>query len=198
MKSERIDVRAIKDKLEEVTLDIENDIRAGNTTYLPIANAKELSAYADPGSEQSIRGVIAWNAIYPDDQIDLPSKVKMLKLNLFDEEDIEPLREKYPDVYSAIKETVFDDDSGIFVVRSVDKKGKEKIKSKGLQVIAIPSYSNIPEWCIPYIDYNSVVGTILGPFKSVTDLLGLQTVETGYSKNGVNRKTERLTNFIEF
>ena len=173
------------------------DIECGNLTYLPIANAKELSAYADPGSEQSVRGVLAWNSIYPDSQIDLPSKVKMLKLTIFKEEDIFPLKDTEPEIYDTIMREVFNDHSGVFVTRGM-KNGKPVVKSKGLQVLAIPSNGSIPEWVKPYIDYGSVIGTILSPFKSVTDLLKLNCVSTGYKKNGVNRETESFTNIITF
>lgn len=173
------------------------DIQCGNLTYLPIANAKELSAYAEPGSEQSIRGVLAWNSIYPDTPIELPSKVKMLKLTIFREEDIKDLKNKEPEIYNTICNEIFNDKSGIFVTKAV-KNGKLTVNSKGMQVLAIPSNGSIPEWVKPYIDFGSVIGTILAPFKSVTDLLKLNCVSTGYKKNGINRETESFTNIISF
>lgn len=197
LKSENIDVRGLREELRQLEKDIMQDIQMGNLTYLPIANAKELSAYAEPGTEQSVRGVITWNSIYPDNQIELPSKVKMLKLTTFKEEDIEPLKRTEPEIYDIIMKEIFHDHSGIFVTTSV-KDGKVHVKSKGMQVIAIPSNGSIPEWIKPFIDYGSMIGSILAPFKSVTDLLKINCVPTGYKKNGVNRETESFTNIITF
>lgn len=197
LKSDKIDVKALREELKELEKDVLEDISVGNLTYLPIANAKELSAYADPGSEQSVRGVIVWNLINPDEQIELPSKVKMLKLTLFREEDLEPMKKTHPEIYEIIKQNVFHDESGIFVTKSV-KNGKLHVNSKGLQVLAIPSYGSIPDWCKPYIDYGSVVGSILSPFKSVTDLLKINCLSTGYKSNGINREVESFTNIITF
>jgi len=197
LKADSIDVRGLREELRQLERDILEDINCGNLTYLPIANAKELSAYAEPGTEQSVRGVIAWNSIYPDSPIDLPSKVKMLKLTIFKEEDILPLKNTEPEIYDTIMREIFNDNSGIFVTQSL-KNGKVTIKSKGMQVLAIPANGSIPEWVKPYIDYTSVVGSILAPFKSVTDLLKIHCLPTGYKKNGVNREADAFTNIITF
>ena len=197
LKADTIDVRGLREELRILEKTIIEDIQCGNLTYLPIANAKELSAYAEPGSEQSVRGVLAWNSIYPETPIELPSKVKMLKLTIFKEEDIEPLKHTEPEIYKTIIKEIFHDRSNIFVTKVV-KNGKTSIKSKGFQVLAIPAYSRIPDWVKPYIDYNSMIGSILSPFKSVTDLLKINCVSTGYKKNGVDRESEMFTNIISF
>lgn len=197
MKSDSIDVRGLREELRSLERDIMEDINCGNLTYLPIANAKELSAYAEPGSEQSIRGVLAWNSIYPDSPIDLPSKVKMLKLTIFKEEDMAPLKRTNPEIYDVIKREIFEDTTGIFVTKTTSG-GKISFKSKGMQVLAIPANGSIPDWVKPYIDYTSVIGSILSPFKSVTDLLKINCLPTGYKKNGINRESDMFTNIISF
>ena len=40
---------------------IRASIKKGEVDFLPIGNAKEISAYKDPSSEQSVRAVFAWN-----------------------------------------------------------------------------------------------------------------------------------------
>ena len=197
LKAEEIDVKGLRNELMELQKTIMEDIQCGNLTYLPNANAKELAAYAEPGSEQSVRGVIAWNLLNPESQIELPSKVKLLKLMIFKEEDIEPLRRTNPDIHKIIMDEIFNDTSGIFVTKSV-KNGKVNIKSKGMQVLAIPNNASIPDWVKPYIDYTNVIGSIMAPYKSVTDLLKINCVSTGYKKNGINRETESFTNIITF
>jgi len=193
LNSEIIDVKALREELKNLEKRIYESILSGNTEFLPIASVKEFDAYKEPGREQSVRGALVWNMVYPENPIEIPSKVKMIKLTCFNEEDILPLKQTEPEIYDALIEGVFRDKSGIFIVPN--NKGN---KSKGLQVLAIPSYETIPEWVKPFIDYNNNIGTILSPFKSVTDLLKLTCVETGYVKNGVNRHVDSFTNIISF
>ena len=78
-----------------------------------------------------------------------------------------------------------------------DKKGKWVYKKRGLQVLAIPSNSRIPEWALPFVDYNTMINTIISPFKPVLEIFGVKFSEEGKTKNGVSRKTNGLTNIIK-
>ena len=64
--------------------------------------------------------------------------------------------------------------------------------------MAIPNNETIPEWCKPYIDYNTVINNILGQFKGVLDVFGIDCPETGKSIKSVNRKTRRFSNIVRF
>ena len=192
--TENIDVKALENELFDFRDEIINSIRNGEVRFLTIANAKELGAYKDPGSEQSVRGVVAWNLLNPQEQIELPSKVCMLKLTAFNEEDIEPLKMAHPAEYQIIKDKIFHDKTGMYVFK---QKGG-KLKSRGLQIIAIPMTSRIPDWIQPFIDYTSMVNGIMSPFKSVMDLLKGQYAKEGKTINAVSRKSDGLTNIIKF
>lgn len=110
-----IDVRPILQEIKNFRTNIKESIERGERTYLPNMSAKELGAYKQPESEQSVRGVLAWNMLYPDNMIELPSKVSVVKLNIFKENDIEDLREREPEIYQTIIDKIFNDESGIFV-----------------------------------------------------------------------------------
>jgi hypothetical protein len=243
-----INLHGINEDLLIFEKEIRNSILSGDIFFLPNGSAKELAAYKDPASEQSVRGTLAWNILYPDNSITLPSKVAILKMNIFTLEDIDDLKETNPDVYQKIKTGIFEDETGIFVSRkwesdemkyvnpkTTDKKWTQQIpkkyrtkfnkltprdwndfidtlnldddysgkghyvvKSRGMQVLAIPSNARIPDWAIKYIDLNLMVNTIISPFKGVLELFGNQFVEEGKSRNGVNRKAERFTNIVKF
>ena len=175
--------------------EIYESILSGDIKFLPNANAKELSAYKNPESEQSVRGSLAWNIISTHNVIEFPAKVKMLKLKIFQESDIDDMRETYPEIYDIIMDKIFNDKTGIFVTYT-EEKGKMVKKSRGLQVLAIPTNDVIPDWCKPYIDYTSMINNIVAPFKSVMELLKFQHTEEGKTHNGVSRKSDRLTNVI--
>lgn len=167
----------------------ENSIRKtldeGDKTYLPLGNAKDLAAYKKPYSQQGVRGALAWNLIYPDNQISFPSKVSLLKLNIFTLDDIDELQYTEPRVYNIIKNDIFG--SPI-----------KEVSEKGLQVLSIPSNSPIPDWCQPYIDRNTVINNIIGQFKGVLDVFGISCPEVGKTVKTVNRKTKRFSNVVRF
>lgn len=190
LKDNSIDLKALVQAVSKFREEIKESINNGEKTYLPNANAKELEAYKEPGREASIRGVLAWNACMPDNQIALPSKVSLVKLTIEKPEDIEDLKETEPEVYEAIMNTVFNDKSGIFI--TTNSKGKTKVK--GMQVLAIPSNDEIPKWALPYINYSSMINTIMSPFKGVLEIFKLPDMDEG--KTG--QKTKRISNIIKF
>lgn len=243
-----ISVAAIYREYKAFKDEVLTSLKNRERRFLPNGNVKDLSAYADPGKIQSVRAFLAWNMINPDNLIEPPTKVSLLKLNLFTEEDCEPLKHSHPEIYERIINGIFNDTSGIFVritrektlvepvnpkkkewwkdipkkyqakykklgvtawnafaenyvpTSEEEKSGRDKIvkHSKGLQVLAIPSNSEIPEWCLPYIDYDTVVNTILAPFNPVLELFRSQFNEVGKTVNGVSRKSKSLSNIVKF
>lgn len=199
LKSERIDVPLIIERLRKMEVMVEESLRRGEVEFLPIGNAKDEKAYKDPSSEQTVRAVLAWNKFYPDKMIEVPVKVKLLKLNIFDLSDAEELKEKYPKEYNILYKEIFQDTTGYFISKRHDGKRNIDVPYvRGLQCIAIPMNEEIPEWIRPYIDYRTMVNNIMGPYKSVMELLKMPYVSEGKTKNGVSRKTKKLSNIIIF
>lgn len=137
--SDIIDLRGILIELKQFKENIRDSISRGERTYLPNGNAKEFDAYKNPEQEQSVRGVLAWNILHPDNQIELPSKVSLLKLNIFTEEDILPLKETNPEIYKLIIDKIFNDETGMFVTKTKDA-GIDYVNPK-----AKDWYENIPK-----------------------------------------------------
>ena len=130
LNSDTIEMKEILRKLNNFKAEIKESIRKGERTYLPNASAKEMGAYKNPESEQSVRGVLAWNMLYPDNMIELPSKVSLVKLNIFKEDDILPLKETHPEIYDIIIEKIFHDTTGIFVQKNVDEGSMDFVNVK--------------------------------------------------------------------
>ena len=61
-----------------------------------------------------------------------------------------------------------------------------------MKVLAIPSSETIPDWALPYIDYNTMVNNILAPFKSVLEIFNLPGIEEGRT----GRRTTGISNII--
>lgn len=185
LESELPNITGILNELGKFERDIRESIMNGQLTYLPLGNAKDLEAYKDPYSQQGVRGSLAWNIIYPDKAISFPSKVSILKLNIFSIEDIEELAQTHPDIYKIIKTQIF----GSTV---------KKFAEKGVQVISIPQNETIPDWCFPYIDYNTVINNIIGQFQGVLNTFGINSPEVGKTIKSVNRKTKKFSNIVRF
>lgn len=187
----------IKRMLKDVYVfrnEIIESIKNGENIYLPTASVKEMASYANPFSEASVRGASAWNIMNPDQQIEIPSRVSILKLNIFRPTDIADLVYTHPHEYSVIMKEIFEDTTGMFI--QTNSKGAEKIV--GMNVIAIPQNTKIPSWLDPYIDYTTIVNNILSPFVPVLELFGVKTLEEGKMFGGINRKTNSISNIIRF
>ena len=202
---DEINTRAVLQGLKDYGNEIRASLEAGDVTFLPITSAKPMEAYKDPKKLQSVRAILAWNIVYPDNEIEVPSKPKVLKLNIYSEKDLEKIEDKYPEVVNAIRDKVFHDTTGIFISKKkkTATKNGEKIVSevdnaKGLTVLAIPATEKIPEWAKPFIDYDTTIDTVLAPFKSVVEILGVQKFEVSKTVNGSSRKSETISNIIRF
>ena len=246
---EHVDVKSLINGLRAFKKEIITSIRNGERKFLPNGNAKEFGAYKEPGREQSVRGVLTWNYLYPDNQIELPAKISLVKMNIFNEEDMEDLERTHPEIYQTIMDKIFNDTTGFFVtstfispityvnpkkkewysdipkkyqtkfkklgpfewnkwvdkvmdhevkVADKEREGYYEYKKRGLQVLAIPSNAKIPDWAMPYIDYDTMVNTIIAPFKPVLEIFNAKFPEIGKTRNGVNRKTSTVSNIIKF
>lgn len=189
LEAENINVPKILSILKKFRKEIKESVQRGEIKYLPIGSPKELESYADPKSEQNVRAVFAWNNLYPDNMISLPSKIAVLKTKLYTLKSAEGLRETYPDIYEKLERTIFNDTTGMFIKTTASGE-----KIEGLSVIAIPQTEQIPEWLIPYIDYMTVVNAVLAPFKSVTETFGLPSLQEGPTE----RKSVGFSNIVKF
>lgn len=168
--SKEISIGAILRDLEKLEDMIQNSLMDGGKDFLIPASAKEIEAYENPDREQSVRSVIAWNSAYPDQSIELPDKVDMVKVKLENIEDLESIEELNKEVYDGLISGVFNNKN-------------EKIASKGINVIAIPrNIQKIPEWIIPFIDYSTIISDNVTKFKSMLDSLGVRIIKDSNNK----------------
>ena len=185
LESETPDISGILADLKKFEQDIQESVRRGEKNYLPLGAAKDAAAYSNPLGIPGYRGSLIWNYIYPDREISFPSKVSILKLNIFDESDIASMEKEYPVEYRRIIERVY-------------RSPQEKLRSKGLQLIAIPGNEDIPEWCQKYIDMDVIVNSIISQFKGVLDSFGVQVPKVGKAIKSTNRQTNKFSNIVRF
>ncbi len=160
-----VDLMGTLDDLEEFEKDIRNSLMNGEKTFLNPDNVKEPEAYDAPYRQQGFRGVLAWNFAYPEKQIGLPEKVDLIKLNIKTADDIKDLVYNEPDIYDSLIDNIFESDN-------------DKVRSKGLVVIAVPrNEPKVPEWILPYIDYDLIVNKNISQFKAILESMGLVSIK---------------------
>lgn len=166
IKSKNINVVDVLKEIESFETEIIQSLKDGEKKYLIPNSVKELEAYSEPLRMQGVRAVIAWNYIYPDLEIELPTKVDLVKLTLTEDHELNKLRREYPEIYKVVESKILNNPD-------------ERISSKGLGVIAIPrNIEKVPDWIIPFIDYDTIAFNVLKKFYSVLESLGLDTIKT--------------------
>jgi hypothetical protein len=161
--AEKIDIPVILGKLEGFERSIKKSFERGEPTFCYPMKSNEPSSYKSPYTQGGVRSVIAWNAVYPDDPIILPTQFNVVKLRISRLEDMAGLYETNKDIYQALKKEVFDN---------------ENLSHYGLKVMAIPkSRSRIPEWMIPYIDYETIVKDNLANFIPILNSIGIRPLK---------------------
>lgn len=162
---EAIDLFGTLDDLKAFEKEIRDSLMAGEKKFLNPENVKEPEAYDDPMRQQGFRGVLAWNLAYPEMQIGLPEKVDTVKLNINGVDDLSELAKTEPEIYDSLVE-------GIFESRD------EKVRAKGMVVISIPrNEPTIPEWILPYIDYDLIINKNVSQFKAILESMGLVSIK---------------------
>lgn len=155
--------------------EIEEDLRAGHTTYLKNQNYKTIGAYRNPWQLQTFKAVMAWNAVNPDKPIFSLSKIKLAKLIVTGPDDLRLIADDYPEMYRRCIDNIFnakvDIRPGMTQAQRdfAEKSAAEMIKA-GMKVIAIPAEARaIPEWIRPLLDYRTLVADVCNSFRSATE-----------------------------
>jgi hypothetical protein len=163
---DKINISEILRELERFEGIIRDSLLKGEKHFLIPKSVKELEAYKDAFKEQGVRGIIAWNYLYPSQIINLPEKIDMVKVKLTNEKEVEKLKDVNKEYYDIIMKNIFGNK-------------EPKISEKGVQVIAIPrNVDAIPEWIVPFIDYDTIVNDNISRFYSVLESLGLENIRT--------------------
>jgi len=189
--SPKIDVKHIRQRLSDFSQQIYDAIQQGDTEFLPLLKINEFGAYKEPYKQQQIRGAIMWNQLYPDKALEFPVSASALKLLIVNPEDISDLQYRDPDIYDKLIK-LFDHE----MVTKISKSGKRE--NRGLGILMIPQNEKIPDWCKPYIDYETIINSIICKFKSVTNMLKIKNIYVGKKIGNADRKSQKLSNIVGF
>lgn len=161
--SDEIDqVRIIK-RLAILEKQIFENLKSGQKDYYKPATIKALNSYEDPMRIQGIKAALVWNMVRGEEleAIDLEARntVNIAKV-IITPENIEKIKDKFPDVYDRFVDLFKDPDHSFFGTSS---QYGVKIK-KTITSIAIPTDVQVPEWLVEFIDYTTIINNNLTNF----------------------------------
>lgn len=147
-------------RIFEFRNDIVESLKKGEVTYLIPTKVKTPDQYDNPYSQFKFRGVEAYRIAMNDVTIHLPGSFNVLDVSMEKLEDLNWLKENYPDIYTRIETGVF---------------GDAKLKKYGIMYICLPmTLTEIPKWIVPYIDAESIWRKHLNPLIALLPSLGVR------------------------
>lgn len=173
-------VKILKD-LAIIEKDVYQSLASGSKEYYKPSNIKSMSSYDKPMRIQGIKAAEAYNAI-KDDYLEMinfeeRNAIDIVKVNI-NGTTIEKIRDTHPEIYEKM----------LRVVGNKTVRAEEKYETwyKGeITALAIPKDVKVPDWVIPFIDYNAIINDKLTNFP-------LESI--GINRGGKN--TVNYTNII--
>lgn len=173
---ETISMKNIVSKYDHIVQSVKNSLERGEVDYLIPAKVEIVENYKFPERIQQVRGMIAWNALEPDNVIIPPENINIIKLKtgiytprivgkknqpdeslkdywkrleefLLQTSEYKFLKENYPEKFEIIMKVIY----------GKGKKSGLDFADKGFAVIAIPKETQIPDYIIPLIDFGTMV-----------------------------------------
>lgn len=144
LRKNHIDQADIIRKFATLEKQIIQSIKDKKKEFHKPARIKSLSYYDDPMKIQGIKASVAYNSIRnPDEEginLDERNSILVIKTDINDK-NVAVIRDTFPQHYVRIKELL---------------KDKKYFKGK-ISSIAIPSDIEIPDWIVPFINYNEII-----------------------------------------
>lgn len=183
----KVDIIKIHEKIMDYQRRMERDIKNGDMNYLKRSiRVKSEDAYKAPLKISQYKAVFIWNYLNPDEPIELPNTVTIVKVALTDYSDIAAL-DKYPEIYEKMKK-LFDDYTKIFPV-SEKQLESGKVKKK-ITAIALPSdYESIPDWLLDIIDVETIISDNMKLFVQLYKPLGFIAGKSTHAGTSINYYT---------
>jgi hypothetical protein len=168
--SPNVDIPGIVSDLVKIEHEIETSLKKGERKFLMRMNCKQEIAYKNPLSMPQVLSVLAWNTIYPEQEIMLPDKLDVILTKIPNVQTLDIIKDTYPYEYKRIKTLLLEGDLDTF-------------REKGVRYLAIPNnIDGIPDFIKPFIDFEYIKSRNLNTFSPIMEALG--NVNVGNKKNG--------------
>jgi hypothetical protein len=151
---------------------VRESIKAGELRFAVPKRYSEPDSYKNPFQMDVVRGAIVWNALFPEQSIQAPSKTMLFRINCEKIEELAPLHEVNEEAYYTIKRVVWDN------VKT--EKGDEianPMAHFGWDVIAVPfGTPSLPEWMLPFVDSDTIAAANVRNALPLLESLGFKVV----------------------
>lgn len=167
---------------------IKNSLRKGETKFTTPSRANEIEGYKNPVNIMTIRGVLTWNILYPENEIVLPENVNLIKLFL--PENYENIRASIVSYCEENDIEYNEDELEVFLDRlreafnieyTIDKDTviqKALMKDGILNILSLPkNIKEVPVFIRPFMNIDTMVYDHLNAATIILDCLGIQTPE---------------------
>lgn len=165
--SEDLELHELMKDIKRFEKDIYHDLKQGGIKYLKQQQFKD-GGYKNMASAWSLpvfRGTMVWNELYPERKIYSFDKIGILKTIITDINDLNIIKDKYPEDYENI-------------IKSIYNNPFPEIVKAGLKYISIPTnIKQMPDWMLEIIDYEVIVSDVISTFRSVLDALKIEDVK---------------------
>lgn len=158
----KVNIVRINRKINKYMKDIRERIEKGDLEYHNQATkVKDFAAYASPSSIPGAVGTHLWNLLHPEEPIQLPDTVTLIKLNGTKKSELEPVRKIDEELYEKL----------VFYMEN------DEMFKKGIRYIALPGdVEKIPEWALSIMDVDGVVSKNMGLFAQITAPLNMPQI----------------------
>lgn len=161
MNADEIDQLNILKRLIILEKDIHQSLSTGSKEFYKPVNVKSMGSYADPMGQHGIKASVAWNEIRGSEHpgIDLTTRnaVDIVKVKI-NKSNVDLIKESHPDRYEDICKLL----------------ENEFYMKKGIDALAIPINTEVPDWVIQFIDYTTIINANLRNFKKPLEAIGIE------------------------
>lgn len=197
LKADNISLSKIFKRYTKLQKDITKSLKTGSTEFAMPGKVNEPSSYAIPIQQQTVRGSMLWNKLYPDQEIVYPDKVNYMKLNVNLLKDEDNPNEYDMDVIERIvfNDKELSDEEKSYIVQTIKSVvyDNEEFAHYGFGIICFPKdVKKLPSWLVPFIDYNTITEDHLKAGHKIMESTKMSILE--YQNNG--KPTASLGNII--
>ena len=181
LNKEEIKPLEIYKKFIKLEKQVEESLKECKTEFLKPGKFNSVKSYAAPLTQQAVRGVLLWNALYPSNAIQNMSKVWLLK---FKNLEVDDLKNYLPEnLIKSIEENYFTLD----IKAKEEKENAKTIKDYKLEVLAIPKeIEYFPKEFLPLIDDITIVNDIIKNGNILLESIGFTIINSFEYKTAAN------------
>lgn len=198
--SDHINIRGMIDEALEFKEQMRNEVLSGDTSYFKQTTVSIPEHYKHPYSIQGIKGILVWNAINPEETMDLPAPVDIVPITLsrgFTHKRVDTLisygprpsenpnfnstADAMPELYKFAKD--YPDRYENFY-NDILKNPIDEVNQMEFSVIAKPRHYNgdLPAWFKSIIDTDKIVFDAVSLLTPVLQSTGIKSSKVGKTK----------------